>query len=433
MRPRVPRPPAAASSELRADHLLSTAGPVTTAERIDSIDVLRGFALCGILLLNITAFAAPGQLWGIGTDLPTVDRVVYALLLLLVDAKFFTLFSFLFGLGFSVQMVRAQERGAPFTRLFLRRLAVLAMFGVAHVVLLWEGDILLLYAGVGVLLLAFRNASSTTLLRWVVGLLASVVVVVSLLLGASIVARHLDATAERVAAADEMIVASTAEAGVGQATGYRAQIVPRVMTYVYSVEVYATRIPTVLAMFLLGLYVGRRDILRHVDDHERLLRRVRTWGLLIGLSISLAVTVTVMFARPLTAVLALFYNQAIDGPLQSMGYAAALLLALRSPVVARRLRPLAAYGRMALTNYLGQSLLAYLIFTAGGLAGHLTLDRVELIAVGIICAQIAVSVVWLRHFRYGPLEWVWRSMTYGYAPPLRIVAPDRVTRPRPWA
>ena len=328
-------------------------------------------------------------------------------------------------------MVRAQERGAPFTGLFVRRLAVLAMFGAAHVVLLWEGDILLLYAGVGVLLLAFRNASSTTLLRWVVGLLAAVVVLMSLLLGASIVARHLDATAGRVAAADQAIVASTTEDGVGQAASYSAQIVPRVMTYAYSAEIYATRIPTVLAMFLLGLYVGRRDILRHVDDHERLLRGVRTWGLLIGLTISLAVTVTVMLAQPLTAVLALFYNQALDGPLQAMGYAAALLRALHSPVVARRLRPLAAYGRMALTNYLGQSLLAYLIFTAGGLAGHLTLDRVELVALGIIGAQIALSVVWLRHFRFGPLEWVWRSMTYGYAPPLRVIAPDRVTRPRP--
>ena len=420
MRPRAPRPPAAPSAEVRAGHDPPTAGPITVAERIDSIDVLRGFALCGILLLNVTAFAAPGQVWGIGGDLPTIDRLVYALLLLLVDAKFFTLFSFLFGLGFSVQMVRAQERGAPFTRLFLRRLAALAVFGVAHIVLLWEGDILLLYACVGVLLLPFRDASPTTLLRWIVGLLVSVLVVVTLLLGASIVARHLPATAGRVAATDQAIVASsTVDDDGGPAVGYGAGTVGRVMTYVYSTPVYVTRVPTVLAMFLLGLYVGRRDILRHVDDHERLLRGVRTWGLLIGVAVSLAVTLTVMFAPPLTAVLALFYNQAVDGPLQSMGYAAALLLALRSPVVMRWLRPLAAYGRMALTNYLGQSLLAYLIFTTGGLAGRLTLDRVELIAVGIICAQVATSMVWLRHFRYGPLEWVWRSMTYGQAPPLR--------------
>ena len=144
-------------------------GPIGDAERIEVVDVLRGFALCGILFVNIMWFKAPGSLGAFSYEGPPLDRLVAAGVLALAQGKFFTLFSFLFGWGFATQFLRAEERGAAagFPRRFLRRSAVLGLIGVVHIALLSEGDILLLYAVVGLLLLPLRHARTEILLRWV--------------------------------------------------------------------------------------------------------------------------------------------------------------------------------------------------------------------------------------------------------------------------
>ena len=392
--------------------------PITKQERIESVDILRGFALCGILFINITAFADPDQLFTLGSTLPLADTIVYTLLVLLVESKFFTLFSCLFGLGFAIQISRAQTRGEPFIGRFLRRLLVLALFGIAHIALLWEGDILLLYALVGLLLLLFHNASAEKLLRWIIGLLAVPLALWTLLFIAVVVARQIPATADVLDSADTTFITLLAEEATSDST-YLASISSRLTDYAVSFGLYLTRLPTVLAMYLLGFYVGKRNILRDVAAHRSLLRRVRNWGLSIGLLISGFVAFAVNAFPPITAIVALFFNQALSGPLQAMGYAAALVLWLERPNAQQRLRPLAVYGRMALTNYLGQSLIAFLIFTRLRLANRLTLDWVMLIAVAIIVGQIVFSVWWLRRFRFGPLEWVWRTLTYGTRQPLR--------------
>src|SRR3989338_9565329 len=139
-------------------------GPVPPSQRLEVIDVLRGWAVFGILLVNMQVFSGPGdplreELWT-----GTAERAAMQLVLFLADSKFWTLFSFLFGLGFALQMRRAEARGAPFLPLYLRRLAVLLVIGLLHAFLLWTGDVLHIYALLGFLLLLFRTCSARTIL-----------------------------------------------------------------------------------------------------------------------------------------------------------------------------------------------------------------------------------------------------------------------------
>lgn len=393
------------------------------------MDVLRGFALLGILLINIVAFKAPGGSTILRFEGGPLDQLVVRALILLVESKFFTLFSFLFGLGFGVQLLRARARGEPFVPRFARRLLVLALFGVLHVVLLWEGDILLLYALVGLLLIPFRDASLPTLLRWAGWLLIVPVALFALLFAALELSR---ASPESARALQEADAAFLDEVRQGRATAldlygngsYGEVLVARVESYGLTSVLLLSRVPSVLAMFLLGLYVGKRRVLERLDDHLVLVRRVRAWGLGLGLSASLLVTLGNATLPPISSLVALFFNQALAGPLLVMGYAATLVLLLRGSAWRRRLRPLAATGRMALTNYLLQSLVCTLLFYGYGLglAESVGPGVGVLVAAGIYAAQAVFSGWWLRRFRFGPAEWLWRSLTYGRAQPMRLAA-----------
>src|SRR5512134_4192375 len=149
-----------------------THGPVAAGERIELIDILRGAALFGILAANMRALAMPWRLY----DNPHLlfpgfaDRLAQGLVDVFVSGKFLTLFSFLFGLGFAVQMSRAEDRGARVGSFYPRRLLVLLAFGIVHGALLFWGDILVAYAVMGFILLAFRRRQPSTILRWAIGM-----------------------------------------------------------------------------------------------------------------------------------------------------------------------------------------------------------------------------------------------------------------------
>jgi uncharacterized protein len=179
-----------------------------------------------------------------------------------------------------------------------------------------------------------------------------------------------------------------------------------------------TRVPTVLAMFLLGLYLGKEGILNDVPGHRDLLRAVRFWGLGLGLPASLLVTLGYALLPPSSAMVALAFDQALAGPILSLGYGAALTLWAQTPAVQRLLRPMAMTGRMALTNYLLQSLFGTVLFAGDGLglAGKVSPTVAIALAAAIFSAQMALSCWWLAHFRFGPMEWLWRTVTYGRRP-----------------
>ena len=391
--------------------------PVLGQERIDAIDILRGVAILGILIVNMSLFSMAAEAPAHGI----VDRLI----LFFAQEKFKTLFSFLFGLGLAVQMMRAEARGARFLPLYARRLAVLFLIGAAHFVLVWDGDILHDYALLGVVLLLFRHRAPKTLLVWAGVFLAIPLLFYGLTTYSSITG-HANPQVQKWIAyetgADEPefvedIGRMYARGTYGEMVAFRARELPRDMSP-------DTDDAFVLAMFLLGLFAGRRRIVHDIAAHRDLIQRVLAWGLLIGIAGNLAFAAGGSYDPEPTSVtqnvgrLCLVFA----APALSLCYAAAIVLLTRAETWRRRLAPLGAVGRMALSNYLLQSLICTMIFYSYGLArfGRVGPSVGLLLTIAIFLVQIPLSVWWLRRFRFGPIEWLWRSLTYWQRQPMRI-------------
>lgn len=408
-------------------------GPVEARERVEIIDILRGFALFGILLVNMAFFAQPFYVFMTRDKLFTdgLARWVEWGILFLAQGKFITLFSFLFGLGFSIILMRAEARGASYRGVYFRRTLVLLMIGTAHAFLVWFGDILMMYALVGFLLPLFRKRSLKALLIWAVILISIPVLLSGGFTGFIELARtdpkaavEIDkGFAEQAAEFKQLQEASMRAYGSGtyaEVTAQRAKDVSVIFTF------SGFFAPTVLAMFVLGLYAGKRGILHRVEEHIGFLRKLQRRGLILGLPLS-AVGVTLMEIAPagnpisVEATIATAAN-AIAMPALSFCYASTIVLLAQDPRWKQRFAPLAAAGRMALTNYLTQSIVCTLIFYSYGLGFFGRMHPAAGIALTFIIygLQLPFSVWWLRRFRFGPAEWLWRSLTYGKAQPMRL-------------
>jgi uncharacterized protein len=400
------------------------------AVRVAAIDILRGFALFGILLIHVPVFAFPGAPPGYGFRGDLLDTLLLDGLILFVEAKFFSLFAALFGVSFALQRQSAAAHGQPFVPRFRRRLLFLGLFGALHIALLWEGDILLLYALAGLLLIPFRDAEPARLLRWALGLLALPLLLYLLALAALALARLDPRSAALLADGEAQFSAAFAAAQANTVARYAGAdpalaAVGRVLDYLAQIPLLLLRLPTVLAMFLFGFAVGRAGLLHNLDRHVNLLRRVRAWGIGVGVLASLLVTIGFRQLPPFAAFTILGVNQAFAGPVLALGYAAALLLLARRRALQLALAPLAGYGRVALSAYLLQSALCGLLFYGYGfsLAGQLSPLAALALALLLNGALIALSGLWLRRFRVGPAEWLWRSLVAGEAQALRRDTP----------
>lgn len=405
--------------------------PLQPGERIEVMDVLRGFALLGILLMNIEGFVGP--LWesvtGLNPELTGANRAVDWLIYVFVQGKFMTLFSLLFGMGFAVMLERAGARGDGGGKLYVRRLLALLGFGVAHALLLWAGDVLIAYALTGfVLLLLFRNVKASNLLIWAVSF---AVVLVVMLLALGLMMQLFAMTPEgktmmAAQAADSVAIVEAERQAYGsgtflQATGQRAKDTVAMLS---ALPVFGL---IILVMFLLGAWLVRAGVMRDTVAHAPLFRKMLLVGLLIGVPMMLfsAISMPTMETSEMSLRSMAWQSMAlIAGILMSLGYAAAIVLAMHRPVWHRRLSLLAPAGRMALTNYLMQSLVCTLIFYGYGLGFFEQLPRAwqPLFVIVLFAMQVAFSHWWLSRFRYGPMEWVWRWMTYGKRQPMRLAA-----------
>lgn len=404
--------------------------PTTKQDRIQVLDVLRGFAVFGILLVNMLLYSAPssyahGNVW---TSAP--DRITRALIVLFAEGKFYALFSFLFGLGLAVQMSRAEARGIRFVPLYVRRLTVLLVIGLLHAYLLWWGDILHIYAMLGFWLLLFRKRAPRTILIWA-GFFMLLPTLILIITGSVSMIRARNSPAatrqpgvvaaqrERREAATREVVKVYAEGNYGQIMRQRV----KELTLEYSrMGLYA---PHFFALFLLGLYAGRRDFFRHVEAHRPFIRQVMWVGLIIGLSGNLLVALTVELVSlgqfsPLNFLGNILFF--LTAPALAFFYAAAITLIFQQTIWRKRLSPLAAVGRMALSNYLLQTLIGTMIFYSYGLGlyGRIGPALCLLLSVVIFLVQIPLSVWWLRRFKFGPVEWAWRSLTYLKLQPLLV-------------
>src|SRR5207249_1987973 len=354
-----------------------------------------------------------------------VDGTVERLILFFAQEKFKTLFSFLFGLGLAVQMMRAEARGARFLPLYLRRLCVLWLIGVAHFLLLWDGDILHDYAANGFVLLLFGRRSLKTLLVW-----AGIFLCIPLLFFG--VTTYYSITRQvNPQLTNWMSFEDPAE---DQETIEETRRIYSRGTYVEMIEFRARELPGdllpdtddayILMVFLLGFYAGRRGIFHHVSVHLPFIRRVQRWGLMIGVAGNAAFAVGGSFDPSPTSVVQNVGRLCLlfAAPAMCFFYASTIILLTQGEVWRRRLAPLAAVGRMALSNYLLQSLICTTIFYSYGLELFCKVrpSLGLLLTIIIFFIQIPLSVWWLLRFQFGPIEWLWRSLTYWQRQPMQV-------------
>lgn len=361
--------------------------PVQPGERIAALDVLRGGAMIGVLLAY--------TLWNLGNPpaetYSAADKVLDFVLSMLIDTKAYTLLATLFGLGFAIQMRRAEERGGNFLQLYCRRLFALLGIGLAHALLLRNGDILVPYAAMGFVLLLFRDASNR-----------------ALAIGA--VAALLFPFAAR--SVWEMTGVPVPQPPKAAELGYFWENLAWVRYWYSSAILNWT--PS-LTMFLFGLYLGRR-IFGNAVMSRKALRRIMFGGIFVGLSAFAAVpavsNLPVFFGQtPATRLLWTLHAWSL-----AVVYASALLLLLQRTAWQKRLAPLGAVGRMALTNYLLQAVIIVPVCLIFKLFDRVTPSMGLLLAFGVALLQIPLSVWWLKRFEFGPVEWLWRKLTYGRAP-----------------
>ncbi len=406
-----------------------SATPVLSNERSGILDVLRGFALFGICIVNYYSFSlyvfqSPDQRSSLSTS--AVDQVLKFLETALFEGKFYSLFSLLFGIGFSIILLRNQHAGRNPLPVFYRRLFVLALFGFAHAFLLWDGDILLLYALIGMFLPLFRKASDKTLLTvWVILIFLPIVFDTIKVISHG---RLNISTWLRVRGMNTDKLIGVTDANISNwlivNDDYKS-----VLKWDYSGFFWrwqglldSNRIPKVLGMFLLGLYVGRNMIYARLEENRGLLKKVQRWGFIIGIPATAAYTYFVFDKYWLPHIQGLldtlFYALSVV-PL-SLAYASSICLLWLKPSWNKRLQVLAPAGRMALTNYLMQSALGVILFygVGFGIGAKLGPSLFMPISLGVIILQVLLSRAWLTYFQFGPFEWIWRQLTYGQKLPI---------------
>lgn len=395
-----------------------TLSPIGARERIEALDVIRGFALLGIFLMNIEWFSRSFQELGAGipAGLRGIDHAAAWFVYVFVQGKFWTLFSLLFGMGFAVMADRAQASGRPFGAIYVRRSFALLAFGLAHALLLWPGDILHSYAIAALGLLGLRNVDRHLLLGLGLGLYCGIAALE--LLGGLVMS--LGPPGET---AESTRLAATSAAQVYAQGGYFEITAQRARDFLHHLHSDIGVVPIALGIFLLGAWFVRSGRIGDVAAHRGFFLRLALIGIpLGGALVAWSVSMGVSFESGHDPGRQIANGAMMLGALPlSLGYLALIALGLTVPAIERVLAWLAPAGRMALTNYLLQSLLASLIFYGYGFAQWGRIGRAGQVALvlAIFCAQLLLSRWWLTRWRFGPAEWLWRAITYGHAPPMR--------------
>lgn len=401
-------------------------GPRQASERLLLMDALRGFALLGILLMNIEFFSRPMHDFTAGVGATKgADGLASWIIYVFVQGKFWVLFSLLFGMGFALMRERLEADGRPFARLYLKRTLALAAFGLAHIVLLWPGDILFTYALTALCLMLFMRLPQGGL--WSLGLLfyfgtTALMVLMGWSMGFMPEAMREEVVAQVAADYEQGLVGARvyAEGGYLAITAQRAS---DYFGYMLS-TVLMFQLPTALGVFLFGSWLVRSGRIGRPDEHRRFWVLLGLAGLLVGalfvrasLGIGTRFDPVEEFDRGLLAMAVMMLG---NFPL-ALAYLSAFVLLFQTRLGSAALGVLAPAGRMALTHYLTHSLVLGLLFYGYGLGWYGEVGRLGQVQIALLlfAVQVALSPLWLRHFRFGPMEWLWRGVTYGQLPPFR--------------
>jgi uncharacterized protein len=401
--------------------------PVAPGERIPVLDVLRGFALLGIIVMNMGGFSMPGSAGALDPRLfpGFADRAAEFFMTTFFAGKANSIFSFLFGLGLTIQMQRAEARGQRITALYLRRLFVLLLVGAAHGILLWDGDVLHVYAVLGLLLLAMRRAPN----KLIFGVIALCLVAPVLRGGVALYTHE-----KPLYPVQFWVDLAHQHMRIFQQGTYAQQLAARLEGYERGYGMIGTlrghmwTYVSFSVTMLLGFYTGKMRILSDIAKNAPRLRKLTAWCLGFGVATATIMAILSALHRPTNVptvrgfFLGLLFN--VNRPLLCIAYIGAIALLLQSARFQRLLLVLANPGQMPLTNYLMQSVMATTIFYpyGFGLYGRVGPLLGLLVSVAIFGVQVVYSKWWLAHFQYGPLEWLWRAVTYGKLPPMRVTS-----------
>ncbi len=415
--------------------------PITSNERFVSIDVLRGVAVLGILVMNIYAFAMPfiaytNPLALGGTEPHNLGTWFFTHILF--DQKFLSIFAMLFGAGLVVMSTRAESRGTKFRRIYYRRQFWLLLIGAIHGYFIWMGDILFLYAAIGMLVYMFRNPAPRTLI-----IVAVLLLPVALLLNFGM-GKHFDAVIVEVAKIEELQASGTEldDKQKKMLEGWEAQrkfMAPTAEDLQIDIDVHSGgylgivkhRVPTVfmmqtfitlffgiwrvgalmmigMAMMKLGVFSGERSVSFY--------RNMMLAGYLIGLPLTIF-SASDLYAHQFNQL----YVMRVGGianywgsVIVAFGHTGLVMLIVKTGALQKLMARFAAVGRMALTNYLMHSIILTTVFYGYGFGLYGTIPRFWQMGfvVAVIGLQLMLSPWWLSRYRFGPVEWLWRSLTY---------------------
>ena len=337
---------------------------------------------------------------------PLIDKITQWVIDVFFQASFYTLFSILFGFGFQILIERLIIRNVKPTPFLFRRLIILSGFGLIHAFAIWYGDILLTYGLIGLLLLLFLEVNPKTLLGWGIGLLVGSVGLISFGLYA---ARDL--------------LGGMNDSGIAQAlVNYRSGSLITIWAQNYQDWLlgnagigYLFLAITLLPLFLFGIFLAQKRWLHEPEKYKAILR------ILCGISFVIFITLKMgvyLFGNPLWFA---YIQDNIGGTASAIFYIVSITLIGQSNFGKKIIHPLIAVGRMSLTNYIMQSLICFIVFygVGFGLYGYVSPFISVLIVVFVFIVQIFISKWWFKHFLFGPLEWIWRSLMYVKWQPFR--------------
>jgi len=408
---------------------MQTTSSSTSNERIAVVDVLRAYSLFGIIVTHSVQGFLAGQPPSPDFMLFTpADRLVTNLENLLTFGKFFTIFSFLFGLSFAIQLRNATQKGVGFSGRFTWRLAVLALIALVHGAL-FTGDILIVYAILGLLLIPFRKLKTRTL---VITALILVFNIPGLLLGFLMVSGPPSPEqAARGADIGNQFAQLAMRAYEIKQSGTFAELAHINLTFglvsKVAFMIFTGRLWITFGLFLLGMCAGRLEIFRDTEANRQFFRRL-LWpsGIVALLTTIVAIVYPVGFQlKSVADLLASFSFTVQQISLSTFYLAVVTLLYWRKPD--RGLLPsLAPMGRMGLTTYLGQSVFGVVLFygLGFGMLGKMGAAAAVGSAIAFYIVQVLLAQAWMKHFKLGPVEWLWRSLTYFKLQPLSRGAPQ---------
>ena len=400
------------------------AAPVDDSQRIVAMDVLRGFVLLGILVMNIQSFAMPIAAYVNPTaygDLSGANLYVWIVSHVFFDQKFMAAFSMLFGAGIVLMTARAGD-GAG--RLHRRRMGWLILFGLLHAYLLWYGDILFAYGVCGLAAFALREREPGLLIPLAAALLL-VGTLVPVAFGLSMSPEQaVEMSADGWNPSPETLEHELA-AYRGDFVAQSGHRVPEALKFQTLFMIFFA-FWRILGLMLVGMALLRLDVLT-ARRPARAYAALAAAGFAIGLPL-VAYGVRQNIAHGWSAQYSMFFGGLWNywgSVLVAIGYVGLLMAIARAGALSWLTTRLAAVGRMAFTNYILQTLIATTIFYGHGLGlfGHVERTGQIAIVLAIWLVQLTLSPLWLRHFRFGPLEWMWRSLTYGERQPFRRTCP----------